>query len=172
MTVKWHRVCNYARTNSCLDAYLYNLLQGTCFRRGVGLDGVLRLPSNPCNCVQFYAKDSLQKAILEELICESIFFPPNVLNVNALKKACNQLIKSSLQFYILTTFVNWMSFSDLMINLQTNQTENGLEKNQCKKTLLAFPINISPLETTEIISLSCAVHHYMQLKYFLQKIQT
>lgn len=92
--------------------------------------------------------------------------------MNALKKACNQLIKSSLQFYILTIFVNWMSFSDLMINLQTNQTENGLEKNQCKKTLLAFPINISPLETTEIISLSCAVHHYMQLKYFLQKIQT
>lgn len=41
-----------------------------------GLDSVLRLPSNPCNCVQFSAKDCLQKAILEELICESIFFFP------------------------------------------------------------------------------------------------
>lgn len=66
------------------------------------------------------------------------FFSPNVLNVNALKKACNQLIKSSLQFYILTIFVNWMSFSDLMINLQTNQTENGLEKKSVQEDTASF----------------------------------
>lgn len=58
--------------------------------------------------------------------------------MNALEKACNQLIKSSLQFYILTIFVNWMSFSDLMINLQTNQTENGLEKKSVQEDTASF----------------------------------
>lgn len=33
-------------------------------------------------------------------------------------------------------------------------------------------INISPLQTTEIYSLPCVVYGYMQLHYFLHKIQT